>query len=211
MATRTNPLALPLADRLTVILTMLRKIIGDQGPALRINPALNLLIWKRVGYFIRRFRQIATNPPKPRPPRPNRSPSASKPQADPSLLKLPTRHAWLPRLFPGHLVPCARGQFQTFLTEPDMTALIAETPQLGRILRPLCHMLGIPLPDNLRRPKIPRPKSFSPPRPRRPRIKKPAPPEPTLYEYFLAKYPPPVRPMLPGHLYKPLNPNKYRA
>ena len=211
MATITNPLALPLADRLAVILTLLRKIIGDQGPPLRINPALNLLIWKRIGYFIRRFRQIAANPPKPRPQRPNSSPRAPKPPADPSILKLPTRHAWLPRLFPGHLVPCARSQLQFLLAEPDMTALIAQTPQLGRILRPLCHMLGISLPDHLRRPPTPRPKSFAPPRQRQPRIKKPAPPEPTLSEYLLAKYPPPTRPMLPGHLYGPWNPQKYRA
>jgi hypothetical protein len=211
MARTPNTAAQPLADRLTVILTMLRQFIADQGPPLRIDPVLNTLIWRRISYFIRRFREIATNPPKPRPHRTDRGPRTPKPLADPSPIKLPTRHAWLPRLFPGHLVPGARSQLQHLLAEPDMIALIGQTPQLGRILRPLCHMLGIAIPDPLRRPPIPRAKSPAPARKPRSRPKKPAPAEPTLYEYFLAKYPPPVRPMLPGHLYKPLDPNKYRA
>jgi hypothetical protein len=36
-----------------------------------------------------------------------------------------------------------RSQLEYLLADPEMTALLAEVPQAGRILRPLCHMLGI--------------------------------------------------------------------
>jgi hypothetical protein len=45
------------------------------------------------------------------------------------------------------------GQVQTFLADPEAAALLEAAPQAGRILRPLCRMLAIPLPDHLRRPK----------------------------------------------------------
>jgi hypothetical protein len=58
-------------------------------------------------------------------------------------------------------------------------------------------MLAIPLPDYLKLPRKPRQPRLKPAR----RSKKP---EPTLYEYFLQKYPPaPPRPSLPGHIYEP--------
>ncbi len=45
--------------------------------------------------------------------------------------------------------------------EPEMRALFDAAPQVGRILRPLAHMLGAPLPEWLRLPKRVR-KSTSP-------------------------------------------------
>ncbi|MGC8532877.1 MAG: hypothetical protein ACP5M1_12645, partial [Acidiphilium sp.] len=64
-----------------------------------------------------------------------------------------------------------------------------------------CHMLAIPLPTYLKLPRKPRKPEQKPKRKPSRRSKKP---EPTLYEYFLQKYPPPPpRPTLPGHIYAP--------
>ncbi len=65
--------------------------------------------------------------------------------------RLPESSAWLLRLVPGTAVYA--GQVQTLLADPETTALLEAAPQAGRILRPLCRMLAIPLPDHLRRPK----------------------------------------------------------
>src|SRR5947209_16938317 len=55
---------------------------------------------------------------------------------------LPRRSGWLLRLTPS--AAAARSQLEYLLADPEMAALLAEVPQAGRILRPLCHMLGIP-------------------------------------------------------------------
>ncbi len=93
-----------------------------------------------------------------------------------------------------------------------MISLLRENPSLGRVLRPLCHMLLIAPPDYLKlpqKPRNPRPPHQGPLRPRRP---KPAEKPPlTLLEHLLQKYPPPQRPMLPGHRYTPAPPFKNSA
>ena len=43
-------------------------------------------------------------------------------------------------------------QLQFLLTDPEFAALIAAAPQMGRVLRPLCRMLGVELPPLLARP-----------------------------------------------------------
>ena len=53
----------------------------------------------------------------------------------------------------------AASQLQALLGDPEMAALIAAAPrQMGRVLRPLCRMLGIAPPPGLH---------VSPPQPRR--------------------------------------------
>jgi hypothetical protein len=91
-----------------------------------------------------------------------------------------------------------RGHLIRFLEDPDLMALHSTNPRIGRVLRPLCHMLAIPLPTYLKLPRQPR-------KPRPKPVQKPArKPEPTLWDYFLKKYPPaPPRPTLPGHIYAP--------
>jgi hypothetical protein len=98
------------------------------------------------------------------------------------------------------------------LDDPDLISLVSENPSLGRVLRPICHMLRIPLPTHLQRPQKPR--KLRPPRPkserkstRKPERKPPL----TLLEHLLQKYPPaPPRPTLPGHRYAPALPFKNR-
>src|SRR5262245_55791171 len=57
---------------------------------------------------------------------------------------LPHGFGWLKRLLPG-----AGGEMNAFiavLDDAEMKAIAATAPQVGRILRPLCHLLGIPTP-----------------------------------------------------------------
>ncbi len=58
-------------------------------------------------------------------------------------------------------------ELQYLLKLPEMHALIRAAPQVGRLLRPLCWMLGV----------VPDPAILPPPPPRPPRVK-PAPPAP---------------------------------
>jgi hypothetical protein len=70
-----------------------------------------------------------------------------------------------------------RAQFQHLLTNQEMATFLAEAPQAGRMLRPLCQMLGVkPLPQMLRKrdpiPSTSAPEKASPEKP--PRTRPPA-------------------------------------
>jgi hypothetical protein len=55
---------------------------------------------------------------------------------------LPRRFGWLLPLMPFVAAGYA-SQLRAALAEPDMVALLRETPQAARILGPLCRMLGV--------------------------------------------------------------------
>ena len=109
--------------------------------------------------------------PKPRK-RPARNPEpAAKPEAptkqpDTSPTpKLSRAFGWL-----GRTVWEARvsgSQLTFLLDQPEVQAFLQATPQAGRVLRPLCQMLGVTLPPVLQLPV--RPRRPRPPRPKRPR------------------------------------------
>ena len=60
---------------------------------------------------------------------------------------------------------------ERMFSEPEFLALLQAAPQAGRIVRPLCRALGIPLPQILQLPQ--RPRREKPPRARKPRPEKP--------------------------------------
>ena len=49
----------------------------------------------------------------------------------------------LPRVAAGLYVPAARLRFKHMLADPAMMALLVEIPAAGRIIRPVCRLLGI--------------------------------------------------------------------
>ncbi|HQT88256.1 MAG TPA: hypothetical protein PK677_06835 [Acidiphilium sp.] len=200
-----NTPAPSLTDRLSGILLMLRQILGTHQQSRAIEQTLKWAIWHRLIYFARRFSALAANPPNPKTviaseakqstARASQNTKAAAPRRE--LLR---RKGWLFLLLPGYQVAGARSQLMHLLDDPDLVSLLSENPSLGRVLRPMCHMLRIPLPAHLkleRKPQKPR-------KPRPPRTKQERKPKPTqsLYGYFLQKYPPaPPRPTLPGHRY----------
>ncbi|MHB1301914.1 MAG: hypothetical protein ACYCZB_00360 [Acidiphilium sp.] len=153
--------------RFTAVIQALRYAVADQGKAQSVAIALLILINNRIAALARRFNEILARGPlaprsaTPRPINPATPPKPRKPD------QLPRAYGWLRRIVPDYRVNGHIAQFQHLLTEPDMLALIETNPALGRALRPLCHIFGIPQPPALQRPK-PEPKPASP----RPELKK---------------------------------------
>ncbi len=85
----------------------------------------------------RRAERAAMDPPPPRPPPHRELPLAYGPMAP-----LPRDFGYVLRLVPWHAAPLA-AQMRILLEKPEMAEIIAATPRLQRLLRPLCHMLGI--------------------------------------------------------------------
>ncbi|HQT89402.1 MAG TPA: hypothetical protein PK677_12735, partial [Acidiphilium sp.] len=187
---------------------MLRQILGTHPQSRAIEQNLKWAIWHRLIYFARRFSALAANPPNPKTviaseakqstARASQNTKAAAPRRE--LLR---RKGWLFLLLPGYQVAGARSQLMHLLDDPDLISLLAENPSLGRVLRPLCHMLRIPIPLHLKlarkpqKPRKPRPKST-----RKSERKSARKPPLTLLEHLLQKYPaPPPRPTLPGHRY----------
>ncbi len=79
--------------------------------------------------------------------------SGSAPRREPRLGygRLPQGDGWLLPLVPMHAAT-AGSQLTHMLAQPEMAALIAGVPTLGRVLRPLARMLGVVLPAELRLP-----------------------------------------------------------
>ncbi len=199
----TNILAQSLADRFTTMLRLLRQTLGAPDYA-RFDLSLKRAIWHRISFLSVRFSALALNPRPPRPRKPSAKPEPAperkSPPAGAKKRKLPAQKGWLLQTFPGHHIPYVRGHLIRFLEDPDLSRLHAENPRIGRALRPLCHMLAIPLPDYLklaRKPRPPAPKPAQKPARRREK------PEPSFYDYMLQKYPAPARPTLPGHIDAP--------
>jgi hypothetical protein len=103
-----------------------------------INP-----LWRYITRTARRFDSIITRrvagKQRSHAPRPGRVPQSTprKPR-----VRLPTHRAWLVTSL-GHFAAGYANQLNHLLSEPEAAALIAASPQAARLLRPLCHLLGI--------------------------------------------------------------------
>ena len=87
--------------------------------------------------------------PTPHPPR-VRTPRQSAPYP-----RLPTANGWINARIPD-AAPCA-GTLELHLHTTEMREFVAAAPQAGRLLRPLCRMLAIAIPEYLRLPSRPKP------------------------------------------------------
>ena len=88
--------------------------------------------------------------------RPSRPGRTAEPTSARAPARLPRRRAWLVEKLGYHAAGFG-SQLNHLLNEPETKAIIAATPQAQRLLRPLCHLLGI-TPDCIRKPPAPRPK-----------------------------------------------------
>jgi hypothetical protein len=88
---------------------------------------------------------------------------------------------WLRAMLPQFSRGVAGHLEHALLYDPEMVALMAATPDLGEVLRPLCRMLGIEattLPPRPRKPRAPRPPRATGPVVRRVRRRPPIAPPP---------------------------------
>ena len=174
-----------LSEHMGLILESVRRAAAARAAKRPWLVATVLLLWPYLHRLGARFDRLLARhaagrlaPPRSRPlsaqgalPRtaspPAASPrAASPPAASPRAPRLPGGFAWVLRLVPG--AGSFGSQLRHLLNRPEMAALLAEAPQAGRLLRPLCRMLGVgPDPDV--------PAALFPPRVARPRSQ-PAPP-----------------------------------
>ncbi len=143
-----SSLALSLTERFSLSIDGLLRAVAAAIVGGRMNGAVILLVWTRIkrtetrvlalvaairagrvrgGWVVEARATCASAAPRAVPP---------------AFLKVPRSFAWLIVLVPYHAAGYA-SQLRHLLAEPDMVALLAATPRLGKILRPLCRMLGI--------------------------------------------------------------------
>ncbi|MCW8306368.1 hypothetical protein AruPA_04915 [Acidiphilium sp. PA] len=173
-----------LQDRFAYSVRLLRETIAEQGKRLAVSAPLLWMINARIAQLFRRFTVLATTAPRPvrlRKPNPNAKPAAARPAAarpakpppnwpaayfpgPPPIL--PRSFGWVRRVVPHCNTNSYINQIEHLLSLAETTELVAAHPGTARALRPLCHMLGIRLPDHLKRPQPakPRPKRIRKPR-----------------------------------------------
>ena len=185
----------------------LRWIIAPHGDLPLLPGPIWTLLWFRLertaNRLTRLYERWQTNTlPKPRP-KAARTNSVRKPAPQiPELPapgmplveappRLPHGRGWITRRIP-EAGPSA-GQLHDLLQTTTIQDFVQAAPQAARLLRPLCHALGVDQPAWLQRP--PRPRPPRKPRPAKPRRLKLTDPELNLrpYEiaaarYFLKKY-----------------------
>jgi hypothetical protein len=163
------------AERFALIIEGLCRAVAARGAGGRLAGPLIVLIWTRLGRLAGRFAALAARVAAgTASPRRSASPRRASQRPRPPYRRLPRRFAWLPRLVPEAAAYGA--QLQHLLSDPEMAALVAAAPQAGRLLRPLCRMLGVRPPPGLHKPPAapptgpPRsaPLPATSPRPRRP-------------------------------------------
>jgi hypothetical protein len=162
-----------LADRFTWLLEGLLKVIGTDAHQRRMEAALAWAAWNRVRLLgerlialIARARagrlRAARRTPHPDPPAQG---GRERSAADAAHQVLPRAFGWITRALPA-TVQWA-GVLAWLLRDPEVAALVEKAPQqAGRILRPLCHLLGVKAPEFLRRgyaPAEPQPPVAAPP------------------------------------------------
>ncbi len=189
------PASAALADRFAALVEGLRRAIAARGAGIGLAVPLMLLLWSRLHRTALRFARLATKvqagtlPP----PRRRRSPRPTRPQP----LRLPRGVAWLLRRLPQ--AAAAASQLQHLLADPAMADLLAAAPQAGRLLRPLCQMLGVRPPParslssgRKQAGPVGPPPSVRPPAPSRPAVRPRPPPRARPRDLIPLPGPPPV-------------------
>jgi len=134
-----------LTTRFCAILRDLRGFIAAHMVKDPLRVPLFTLLWTRIGRIATRFETLfakwqAGTLPKPRPSRANRH-RVARPNP-----RLPEGRAWVV-VHVGYQAANLASQLQHLLADPAMADFLQAAPQAGRILRPLCHMLGIDPPQ----------------------------------------------------------------
>jgi hypothetical protein len=139
--------ALGLSDRLALIVGGLCRALAAHAGKDHSAAPLVLLAWTRLRRLSARFASLAAagrvGRLAPASVAPRRAdPAALFPLPDlPQPYRLPRGFGWLLRLAPE--TAAYGGQVEHWLADPELAAVLAKAPQAGRILRPLCRMLGV--------------------------------------------------------------------
>jgi hypothetical protein len=154
------PPEIRLPDDLTMILVGLCRAMIPlwQTDNLMLRVAVRLtLAMNAIQLLFHRWREGLIRPARKQSQRqPAEAPAKNQPPVKhPSAIVLPRRFGWLPQRLPETAI--FADQLQQFLADPEVADLFARCPQAGKILRPICRMLGVqPIPEILR-PQAPNP------------------------------------------------------
>ena len=96
----------------------------------------------------------------------------ARPDSPKRAPRLPGQAGWLRSL--SSEIACYGGQLQYLVNQPDSLAMLRASPMLGRLIQPLCRMLGVVIPAEVAPPRPPKPPR--PPRAPRPRKRRWNPP-----------------------------------
>ena len=159
---------LPLSDRFSFLIKGLLSDVVAEVPMGWVAKPLIKLLWWRLRRMSARFAAImaqyqagtlpapaARRSPAPAAPADASGPPAEpRPAARPRPLELPRRVGWVAQKIYGAEVWA--GQLKEMLADPRLPAAVADAPQLGGVLRPMCRMMGVKKPAWLRLPRRPR-------------------------------------------------------
>ena len=176
MSATPNPPLHPLADRFAWMIVWFNKLMALEANRRPEAGPFSGATWSYLNRQSRRFAALvakwqAGTLPAPRPPRPRARPVVERVAKPVTQFVLPRGANWFRKLYPDTAPPLAGTLSDLLHANPDMPALVAAAPQAGRILRPMCRMVGLPPPLYLQ----------LPPRPRRPRPPRPAKPKPPKF------------------------------
>ena len=176
-----------LMPRFTLFINQVKRTMGEVMLYRHDTTPLAMLLWEYLSTTLRRLTALHARfaagklaaAPRARRPLAERV-AAECPRAEPRPSGIPPGPVLMTVFGAGF-----DGILQALLDDPEMRALLAASPQAGRILRPLWRKLSPrPLPEVLRlppRPRQPKPPRAKPPvvaRPRTPRIARAKPCEP---------------------------------
>ena len=177
-----------LATLLTAVLKGMRLALGPYVNSAR-TPVLRLA-YDRIGRAATRFQALFTRWQTNTLLTPRTSPAQSR-QSTPKPY-FPAGHGWLAGSTDHHVRGRA-SQLEHLIASPDMAEFLTQVPRAGRILRPLCQMLGITMPAALL--LLPSPRSRGEPEGRQPH------PKPTKPK---REKPPPLLPLYPQRRPRPM-------
>ena len=158
-----------MVNRFAWMMEWFGKKIGNEACAPRADGPVAVAAWVRFQRLGRRFValvkqwQAGTLPvvvPAVAPARPR---AKAVRVAKPGLLSRGVN--WFRKLFPATSIPLSGHLDYLLECEAEIRAIVAATPEAGRILRPMCHMVGLKAPAWLALPR----------RKRKPRVAKPIP------------------------------------
>ena len=146
------------AERLKRIIQAVFEVMGAYNARHRAETPLVFLLTLRLERIRNRFARLVAQfragslpLPRTRAAKPRRLPAAPAaprppkwllaPEFGPLPKHLPGGFAWVVRRMPHAAV--YGSQLRHWLRDPEVLALLAATPRAGRVLRPLCRMLGI--------------------------------------------------------------------
>jgi hypothetical protein len=173
-----TPTPIYAAHCFTSVIEELCRVLTKHGRGRFVSAPLLLLIWNRLIRMARRFASITERycaakvsgtPSDTTGPARSRGASVRPARVKP-VETLPGHFRWLVNMVPE--TEAMSGDLCWLLQRPETQELISEAPQVGRILRPLCRMLGVEPTSALRRPmraRVPLPQETSEPPPTAPK------------------------------------------